>query len=261
MQKKNTERIRLIAELRHGLTKHEFLVYFQPIVNINTGQIEKAEALVRWNHPRLGMLLPISFITLAEEAGLIAEIDNIVLIEAARRSLQWRGSSAFQISVNKSALTFLESAHPTWQINVPDAIAPNSLAIEITESVLLQSSPQILHRIASLRQRGIQIALDDFGTGYSALSYLTHFEVDYLKIDRVFIQDLIAKPTHRAVASAIIVLAHELGMAVIAEGVESLDQKEWLISKGCDYAQGFLYSAALPAPAFAELLQQRSLMH
>ncbi len=261
MQQKTAERIRLIAELRHGLTAHEFVVYFQPIFNMKTGQIEKAEALVRWNHPRLGMLLPISFITVAEEAGLIADIDNLVLIEATQRSLQWRGSSTFQISVNKSALTFLESTHAAWQMGLPDEIAPNSLAIEITESVLLQSSPQILHRIASLRKRGVQIALDDFGTGYSALSYLTHFEVDYLKIDRVFIQDLIANPTHHAVASAIIVLAHELGMAVIAEGVENLDQKEWLISKDCDYAQGFLYSEALPAAAFAELLQQRSVMH
>lgn len=263
MQQEATARIRLVADLRHGLAEQEFVVYFQPIVHMKTGEIVKAEALVRWNHPRLGMLLPSAFIGAAEEAGLIAEIDHLVLLEAARRSVEWKGSSTFQISINQSPLAFLETNDADWKVSVLDAMAaaPNSLAVEITESVLLQSSPQVLHRIACLRKAGVQIALDDFGTGYSALSYLTSFDVDYLKIDQAFVHDLIEKPAHRAVASAIIALAHELGMAVIAEGVEQAEQKDWLLRSGCDYAQGFLFSEALPAAAFASLLEQRSLMH
>ena len=168
-----------------------------------------------------------------------------------------------RISVNLSPVQFRHGdlVGMVHSALLESGLAAGRLEIEITESVLVDDFDRALSLVRRLKALGVHIVMDDFGTGYSALSYLTHFEVDYLKIDRVFIQDLIANPTHHAVASAIIVLAHELGMAVIAEGVENLDQKEWLISKDCDYAQGFLYSEALPAAAFAELLQQRSVMH
>lgn len=263
MQQAAAARIRLVADLRHGLAEHEFVVHFQPIVCMKTGQIEKAEALVRWNHPRLGMLPPGAFISVAEDAGLVADIDNLVLDEAAQRTTEWRAEGRFQISVNKSPLAFLETNDAAWRIGVPGAIKvpPDSLAIEITESVLLQSSPEVLSRIAGLRASGVQIALDDFGTGYSAMSYLTRFEVDYLKIDQGFVKDLIAKPAHRAVARAIIALAHELGMVVIAEGVENVEQHDWLLRADCDFAQGFLFSEALPAEAFGQLLRQQPAPH
>ena len=263
MQQEAAARIRLLADLRQGLAEHEFVVYFQPIVSTKTGQIEKAEALVRWNHPRLGLLMPNIFIGIAEDAGLIAQIDNLVFDEAARRCSEWRGDGQFQVSVNKSPMAFLQTTDTGWHIEIAGTIPgpPNSLAIEITESLLLQSSPEVLQRIANLRKSGVQIALDDFGTGYSAMAYLTRFEVDYLKIDQGFVRDLIAKPTHRAIASAIITLAHELGMNVIAEGVENDEQREWLLRAGCDYAQGFLYSQALPGDEFARLLQHQAAMH
>lgn len=263
MQQEAAARIRLVADLRQGLAGQEFVVYFQPIVRTQTGLIEKAEALVRWNHPRLGLLLPNVFIGVAEDAGLIAQIDNLVFDEAARRCSEWRGYGQFQVSVNNSPLAFLQTAEAGWRIEIPETIAvpPNSLAVEITESVMLQSSPEVLLRLANLRESGVQIALDDFGTGYSAMAYLTRFEVDYLKIDQGFVRDLIAKPTHRAIASAIITLAHELGMNVIAEGVENDDQREWLLHAGCDYAQGFLYSRAVSGDEFTRLLQHQGALH
>lgn len=263
MQQEAVARIRLVADLRHALAEHEFVVHFQPIVRMQTGRIEKAEALVRWNHPRLGMLLPGAFIGTAEDVGLIAAIDNLVLDEAARCCREWSSQPSFQISVNKSPLAFLESAAAGWKIDSPGFISvpPNSLAVEITESVLLQSTPEVLRRIAGLRAAGVQIVLDDFGTGYSAMSYLARFDVDCLKIDQGFVRDLSEKPAHRAIASAIINLAHELGMVVVAEGVENTEQQEWLLGAGCDYAQGFLFSRALPAEEFAGLLHQRAMPH
>lgn len=263
MQQEAAARIRLVADLRQGLIGHEFVVYFQPIVRTTTGHIEKAEALVRWNHPRRGLLLPNAFIGPAEDAGLIDDIDNLVLEEAVRRCTEWRDLGQLQISVNKSPLAFLRASDAGWIIHVPGAIAmpPNSLAVEITESVLLQSSPEVLRRIANLHASGVQIALDDFGTGYSAMAYLTRFKVDYLKIDQGFVRDLIAKPIHRAIASAIITLAHELGMNVIAEGVENDEQREWLLHAGCDYAQGFLYSRAVPGDEFARLFRNQQTLH
>lgn len=260
MQQQAAARIRLVADLRHALAEHEFVVHFQPIVRMQTGKIEKAEALVRWNHPRLGMLLPGTFIAAAEDVGLIAAIDNLVLDEAARRCIEWSSQPALQISVNKSPLAFLEPSGTGWKIDAPGfvSVPPNSLAVEITESVLLQSTPEVLRRIAGLRASGVQIVLDDFGTGYSAMSYLSRFDVDCLKIDQGFVRDLNEKPAHRAIAGAIINLAHELGMVVVAEGVENVEQQQWLLDAGCDYAQGFLFSRALPAEEFAGLLQQRA---
>ena len=263
MQQEAIERIRLVADLRQGLAGHEFVVHFQPIVRMETGLIEKAEALVRWRHPQRGLLPPSAFVSAAEEAGLIAYIDNLVLDEAASRCSEWNDQRPFQVSVNKSPLAFFQTAADGWKIGMPGALTVprHSLTIEITESVLLQSTPAVLRRIENLRESGVQIALDDFGTGFSAMSYLTRFEVDYLKIDQAFVKDLIAKPTHRAIAKAIINLAHELGMAVIAEGVEHTDQRDWLLRSGCDYAQGFLFSEAVPAEELSQLLKQCPLLH
>jgi len=263
MQHEAIARIRLVADLRQGLAEHEFIVHFQPIVCLQTGQIEKAEALVRWRHPQRGLLPPSAFVSTAEEAGLIADIDNLVLDEAAYRCSEWNDQRPFQVSVNKSPLAFFETTADGWRIGMPGALAVprHSLTIEITESVLLQSTPAVLRRIENLRESGVQIALDDFGTGFSAMSYLTRFQVDYLKIDQAFVKDLIAKPTHRAIAKTIINLAHELGMAVIAEGVEHTDQRDWLLRSGCDYAQGFLFSKAVPAERLSELLKQGSVLH
>ncbi len=263
MQQKTIARHRLAIDLRRGLAEHEFVVHFQPIVRLQTGQIEKAEALVRWDHPQRGLLLPGEFVSAAEEAGLIAAIDNLVLDEAGRRCTEWSDQGPFQISVNPSPLAFLGTTADGWRIGTPERFTapPRSLAIEITESVLLQSTPAVSHRLAHLRESGVQIALDDFGTGYASMSYLTRFEVDYLKIDQRFVSELITKPTHRAVAMAIIKLAHDMGMAVIAEGVEHTEQRDWLLDSGCDYAQGFLFAHAVPANEFTRLLHRQSTSH
>lgn len=252
-------RVRLVAELRQGVAGHEFMVYFQPIIDMKTGHVEKAEALVRWNHPLHGVLLPSAFITAAEDAGLVAEIDNLVLAEVTRRAAEWRAYRQLQISINQSLMGLLEANNAAWRVGALGALtAPrDSLAIEITESVLLQSSSAVLARIAELRASGVQIILDDFGTSCSALAHLARFEVDSLKIDQRFVRELISNSVCRAVARAIITLAHELGLVVIAEGVENTEQRDWLRAADCDFAQGFLYAEALPADAFARLLVQQ----
>ncbi len=252
-------REQLVADLRQGLGAHEFVLYFQPIVRLQTGRIEKAEALVRWRHPRQGLLPPASFVRAAEDAGLIADIDHWVMQEAARRCAEWTEASPFQISVNPSPLALLAPVDAGGGTSEPGSVGipPNGLAIELAESVLLQSTPEVQRGIAGLRGAGVQIALEDFGSGRAGMSYLAHADVDYLKIDQGFIKDLLANSTHRAAVGATISLAHELGMTVIAEGVETAGQRDWLLGAGCDYAQGFLFSEALPAEDFSRMLRQQ----
>ncbi|MDP1862335.1 MAG: EAL domain-containing protein [Thiobacillus sp.] len=256
-------RLRLITDLREAIALHEFSVHYQPIVDLVTGEVYKAEALIRWQHPKRGLVSPAEFIPLAEETGLITPIGDWVFREAARQAKRLRTlhHPAFQVSVNKSPKQFRESdaSVTAWFDYLHELGLPgDGITIEITEGLLLNAVTDVTDKLALYRKAGIQIAIDDFGTGYSALSYLKRFHIDYLKIDQSFIRDIETDPNDLALSQAIIVMAHALGLKVIAEGVETAAQLKLLTDAGCDYAQGFFFSKALPADQFEALLRANS---
>jgi len=255
-------RVRLIHDLRGALAAGQFRVYFQPIVELSTGCIHKAEALIRWEHPERGMIGPSEFIPLAEETGLIIEIGDWVFREATRWLMRWNDliTDEFQISVNASPVQFRADGNipqDTWSDHLTRLGIPgNRVVIEITEGLLLDADPDVVNRLLRFRDSGIQVAIDDFGTGYSSLAYLKKFDIDYLKIDQSFVRMLGTENNDRALCEAIIVMAHKLGLRVIAEGVETEQERDWLIAAGCDSMQGFLISKPVPPEQFELLLQK-----
>ncbi|HEU0220318.1 MAG TPA: PAS domain S-box protein [Gallionella sp.] len=260
MQQTAQARMRLVNDLRGALAAGQLRLYFQPIVELATGRIHKTEALIRWQHPLRGMVSPAEFIPLAEETGLILEIGDWVFREAVREAKRWRASydPEFQVSVNMSPVQFHGESSPCrqWPAHLREAGLPGqSLVIEITEGVLLEKEPVVMDKLLRFRDANIQISLDDFGTGYSSLSYLQKFDIDYLKIDQSFTCKLEAGSSSMALSEAIIVMAHRLGMKVIAEGVETEAQRTLLAVAGCDYGQGYLFSRPVPAEEFEELLK------
>jgi diguanylate cyclase (GGDEF)-like protein/PAS domain S-box-containing protein len=264
LQEAAQTRMRLGKDLRNVLAAKQLAVYYQPIVEMASGKIYKAEALVRWQHPERGMVSPMQFIPLAEESGLIHEIGDWVFREAARQLKRWRERFVpeFQISVNVSPVQFRQNSvddESSWTSHLRAMDLPGqSLAIEITEGLLLNAEINVTEKLLSFRDAGVQVALDDFGTGYSSLSYLKKFDIDYLKIDQSFVRNLEDDADDMALCEAIIVMAHKLGLKVIAEGVETERQRDLLAAYGCDYAQGFLYSKAVPSEQFEALLQERA---
>ena len=261
LQEAAQTRMRLVNDLRNALAGEQLAVYYQPIVELASGRIYKAEALLRWQHPKLGMVSPMQFIPLAEESGLIHEIGDWVFHEATRELKRWRERFVpeFQISVNVSPVQFRKNVvddESSWLSHLHAMDLPRqSLAIEITEGLLLNAELNVTEKLLSFRDAGVQVALDDFGTGYSSLSYLKKFDIDYLKIDQSFVRNLEEDLNNRALCEAIIVMAHKLGLKVIAEGVETEQQRDLLASYGCDYAQGWLYSKAVPSEQFEALLR------
>ncbi|HEY0845574.1 MAG TPA: EAL domain-containing protein [Noviherbaspirillum sp.] len=258
MQEHALRRIRLIGELREALPRQQLQVHFQPIMELTTGKVTKGEALLRWQHPEKGLLQPSEFIGLAEESGLISEIGNWVFMHAAAWSKRWTEltGTLFQISVNKSPVQFMAQKHTmNWGSHLRKHGMPwNSMSIEITEGLLFNTSASIADQLLGLRDAGIQVAIDDFGTGYSSMSYLKKFDVDYLKIDQSFVRGTAPESTSRTIAETIIVMAHKLGLKVIAEGIETEEQRQWLAQAGCDYGQGFLFSTPVPPEQFEALL-------
>lgn len=248
----------MIRDLRSVLPEKQLRMYFQPIVDLSSGRIVKAEALIRWNHPERGLVNPMEFIQIAEEIGLITNIGNWAFREAARWMKRWheQGYDCTQVSVNKSpSQFFIEGGHEVWLEHLREIGLPGEcIVIEITEGVLLEERAEVTDKLLQFRDVGIQVAIDDFGTGYSALSYLKKFDIDYLKIDRSFVRDLATDSNDLALSEAIIVMAHKLGLKVIAEGVETIEQRDILSAAGCDYAQGFLYSKPMTAEDFDALL-------
>lgn len=261
MQQAAQKRLQLINEMRCALAAGQFMLHYQPIVDLASGRINKAEALIRWQHPQLGRISPAEFIPLAEETGLIVEIGDWVFREAARQLTKWRTlyHPGFQLSVNVSPVQFGKnsSPFPAWLGYLREICLPgNSMNIEITEGLLLDAEHGITGKLHECHNAGIQIAIDDFGTGYSSLSYLKKFDIDYLKIDQSFVRDLVTDPNDRALAEAIIVMAHKLGLKVIAEGVETAEQQNLLSDAGCDYAQGYLFSKPVPADELDAMLKK-----
>ena len=261
MQEAAQTRMRLARDLRGALAGSQLRVHYQPIVALATGGIDKAEALVRWQHPTHGLIGPSEFIPIAEDTGLIIDIGNWVFREAARQAMRWRRTyhPDFQISVNMSPVQFHNDdlGQAAWfelleQMDLPG----QSIVVEITESLLLDAHPVVTDKLLSFRDKGIQVSLDDFGTGYSSLSYLKKFDIDYLKIDQGFVRQLAPASDDLALCEAIIVMAHKLGLQVVAEGVETAAQRDLLAAAGCDYAQGYLFSRPQPAEEFARLLHE-----
>jgi EAL domain-containing protein (putative c-di-GMP-specific phosphodiesterase class I) len=263
MQETAQAKKRLTIDLRDAVANSEFILYYQPIIELATGAIYKAEALIRWQHPTRGLVSPVEFIPIAEETGMINDIGNWVFTEAAKQVKIWRTShhAAFQISVNKSPVQFhaTGSTHVDWidylrQLDLPG----QSIAVEITEGLLLQARTTVTEQLLEFRNAGMQISIDDFGTGYSSLSYLKKFDIDYVKIDQSFTGNLKPGSSDMVLCEAIIVMAHKLGMKVIAEGVETEGQRDLLLAAGCDYGQGYLYSKPVPAAEFEKLLKAAS---
>ena len=260
MQQAAQTRMRLLNDLRGALKGQQLRVYYQPIIELATGRVHKAEALIRWLHPVRGMISPAEFIPLAEDTGLIVEIGDWVFRQAAQQVKRIREvhDPQFQISVNKSPVQFLKDStlYKTWFDYLRElSLAGESIVIEITESLLMNNSTDVKDRLNSFRDAGIEVALDDFGTGYSSLSYLKDFDPDYLKIDQSFVRNLAHDSDNVAMCEAIIVMAHKLGIKVIAEGVETVEQCDLLTAAGCDYAQGYLFSKPIPSEEFESLLK------
>jgi diguanylate cyclase (GGDEF)-like protein/PAS domain S-box-containing protein len=263
MQESAQQRMRLICDIHQALVEDQFSVYYQPIVSLPSGRIHKAEALLRWQHPEHGFVSPADFIPVAEETGAIHEIGNKVFMEAAQRVKAWRSSynDKFQVNVNKSPVQFLAEGvvKDDWlEYLTKNDISPKGVVIEITEGVLLKATASIDEKLCQLREADIQVAIDDFGTGYSSLAYLKRFDIDYLKLDKSFVSNLETDANDLALSEAIVVMAHKLGIRVVAEGVETDAQRAILEKIGCDYAQGYLFARPMPANEFEELLQKES---
>jgi diguanylate cyclase (GGDEF)-like protein/PAS domain S-box-containing protein len=261
LQEMAQKRLGLTNDLRGALAANQFQVYYQPIVELATGNIHKAEALIRWHHPERGMVSPAEFIPLAEETGLIVEIGFWVFKEAVHQVSHWKKlfNEAFQISVNRSPVQFQNHLGLNYLpiITYLDELqlSGRSIVFEITEGLLLDAHSGVTDTLIKFRDEGIQVALDDFGTGYSALSYLKKFDIDYLKIDKSFVDHMATDASDLALCEAIIVMAHKLGLKVIAEGVETEAQRRLLADSGCDYAQGYLFSKPVPPEEFEKLLE------
>jgi len=260
MQKAAQARMRLINDLRLAIESKQFEVLYQPIVELASNSIHKAEALIRWHHPTRGLVNPVEFIPIAEETGQILAIGDWSFREAARQVKRWRESHypLFQISFNMSPVQFQNepSNRAEWFQEMHQMGLPGqSLVVEITEGLLLLSSTSVIKQLLEFGNEGMQVALDDFGTGYSSLSYLKKFNIDYLKIDQSFVHNMATEPRDMALCEAIIVMAHKLGMKVIAEGVQTEEQRALLAGAGCDYGQGYLFSQPISAGEFDQLLK------
>ena len=262
LQEAAQTRVRLANDLRAALAEQQFRVVYQPIIDLSTGDIRKAEALIRWQHPTRGLISPTEFIPIAESSGLIIDIGEWVFRQAADQVVQWRElhHPHFQISVNKSPVQFHSdgSTRKSWAQHLQSLGLPGgSIAVEITEGLLLDTSATVTQQLMEMRQTGVQVSLDDFGTGYSSLTYLQKFEIDYIKIDQSFVRNLVPSSTDLALCKAIIVMAHELGMKVIAEGVETAQQRDLLVAAGCDHGQGYLFARPMSARDFDVFMASR----
>jgi diguanylate cyclase (GGDEF)-like protein/PAS domain S-box-containing protein len=259
MNDQAVERQYIEEELRRGLEEDEFKLHYQPKYSLKTGEIVGAEALIRWIHPTRGVVPPGKFIPIAEDCGFIVQIGAWVLRQACRQARTWmdEGLPATPVAVNVSAVRFghEDFASRLFAILDETGLDGGSLELEMTEGVLMQRTEQAATLLNSVRNRGVQVSIDDFGTGYSSLSYLTKFPLDALKIDQSFVHKITDTPNKAAIVSAIISMGRSLGLRVIAEGVESAEDLDFLKAHDCDEAQGFYFSPAVPPKEFAQLLR------
>ena len=262
MKQSISEYVRMESDLRRALEHHQLEVYYQPQATLDTGQIIGMEALVRWRHPTRGMVPPVEFVALAEETGLINQLGDWVLRTACAQLQQWitQGLPPLRIAVNLSVRQLLQKQFAaSVEVMLADTgLAPHLLELEITESTMMEYAQDTLKALHHLRALGVRLSIDDFGTGYSSLSYLKRFPVDIIKIDRSFVRDLPQDADDVAIVSAIIALAHSLRLKVVAEGVETKAQLQFLQAQQCDLLQGYYLSPAIPAQQFEQLIRQRA---
>jgi diguanylate cyclase (GGDEF)-like protein/PAS domain S-box-containing protein len=260
MREQSVRTLKLDGDLRRALERSEFLLHYQPIVSLVTGRITGCEALLRWNHPERGLVAPADFIPLAEETGLIVSIGEWALRTACKEVQSWKdlGLAPLDLSVNLSARQLQQDGLASV---VSGALAASGfdarrLKLELTESVLMEYAERTIATLRDLRTLGVQLSIDDFGTGYSSLAYLKRLPCTALKIDRSFVRDIHSDPDDAAIATAIISMAHDLRLKVIAEGIETEDQKGFLMAKRCDEGQGFLFSRPVSAERFIGITRQ-----
>jgi diguanylate cyclase (GGDEF)-like protein len=253
------DRVALETELRRATNAGEFVVHYQPQVEASTGRITGAEALIRWNHPSRGLIYPNDFISVAEETGLIIPMGDWVIEEASRQNKEWqnKGLPPITVTVNLAARQFQQPnvAESIAQIVADTGLETTWLELEITEGTTIQDPDYAASVLKELRAMGVHISIDDFGTGYSSLNYLKRFRLDRLKIDRSFVADMIDDEHDAAITTAMILMGHSLGLTVVAEGVESSAQLEFLLEQGCDHLQGYLLGKPMPASDFEDLLK------
>jgi diguanylate cyclase (GGDEF)-like protein len=253
------DNLMLETSLHHALERNQFLLHYQPKVDLATGQITGVEALLRWTHPDLGMLPPMQFIPLAEETGLIVPIGRWVLREACAQNMLWQrqGLRAVSMAVNLSPRQFIDESllHDIDAALAASGMPPELLQLEVTESMVMQNVPRAIKLLDTIQSRGIRLAIDDFGTGYSSMSLMKQFPIDTIKIDRSFVRDLPDNCEDKAIAQAIISMGKALGMTVVAEGVETHQQQTFLRDHACDEMQGFLFSKAVPPQQLADLIR------
>lgn len=258
MNARALKRLALENSLRRAVEREEFEVYYQPRVDISARQLVGMEALVRWHHPDLGLVPPSEFIPLAEDTGLIVPIGEWVLRAACAQSKSWQEACGrpLPVAVNLSARQFQQGDLAAMVVRVlrETNLSAQNLELELTESSIMKNADSAVITLGELREMGVHVAIDDFGTGYSSLGYLKRLPIETLKIDQSFVRDLATDPDNAALVMAIITLAHNLRLKVIAEGVETEEQLRFLHLLRCDEWQGYLYSKPLPAAAFAELL-------
>jgi diguanylate cyclase (GGDEF)-like protein/PAS domain S-box-containing protein len=253
MSQESSSRMALEADLRSALEKHQFLLHYQPQLDLRTGRLTGVEALVRWQHPTRGLVPPAEFIPLAEEIGLIAALGDWVMRESCQQLGAWRkeGITHIRMSVNLSPIQFQDGGltDRVQAILEQYGLPSESLDLEITESMAMNSPDETIAMLRQLEETGVLLSIDDFGTGYSSLAYLKLFPLHTLKIDRSFVKDIETDPNDADICDVIVLLAHKLGLEVIAEGVETQEQLKFLISIGCERLQGYLLSKPLPADA------------
>jgi diguanylate cyclase (GGDEF)-like protein len=257
-------RSRRESELRHAIDAGELRLYYQPLVLVDDLRVGRVEALVRWEHPRLGLLLPREFIPVAEETGFIVDLGSWVLRDACSQTVRWEHaspghrSSSIAVNVSPRPHDHPDFEDTVWQILEETGAEPKNLWFEITETAFMDPARPVLEMLGRLRERGIHLAIDDFGTGYSSLSHLRQFRIDELKVDQTFVQGLERDGEDSSIVAAVVNLAHNLGLSAVAEGVETAEQSRRVQLVGCDLAQGFYFAA--PEPASLKVTATRRLL-
>jgi EAL domain-containing protein (putative c-di-GMP-specific phosphodiesterase class I) len=256
------QKLVLLEGLRNALDEQQFSLLYQPKVDLRSGLILGVEALIRWHHPEHGMISPLRFIGLAEESGLIVEIGEWVLQSACRQAMAWRadGLAPVTVSVNVSPRQFEEKrlVERVAQALRDSALPAGDLELEVTEGLIMRDLAQSVGKMRELKAMGVSLSIDDFGTGYSSLSALKSFPISSLKIDKSFVSELADNPDDQAITLAVIALGHRLNLRVIAEGVETEQQRRFLQDNDCDEMQGYLFSRPLPPAEVAALLRAQA---
>ncbi len=258
MELRKRENLNLELEISQALQRHEFTLYYQPKIDLRSGEVRGMEALVRWCHPQRGLVMPDGFIRLLEERGYIVELGQWLLLQACEQCQRWHadGHEQLRVAVNVSIKQLQSRGYVQ---SVADALEqsglpPQFLELEMTESILADDTEVVLAQLQRLKALGVQLSIDDFGTGYSSLSYLMHFPFDHIKIDRSFIRDMMHNRNHAVLTNAIVTMAKSLKLGVVAEGVETPEQLKRVREMGCDEVQGFYFSQAVEATRFTDVL-------